>query len=353
MVNITVNFNRKKQRQNEVLAMFLKETLNTQNINAIEIFPEEAFFQVKFLCDGDEQSERFSIAQLPKDVKKCFYAFRSTTLCNGIYSQQILNAYLNNHFDKLSQEVVSHYFSCDERLQVTLQNIEDVKISYDTQEMQIKEILHINYGQAKNLYGANECICFENVTIKFVEQNEKYVTETMILSAIRNRSNRSGSSSEPIYTENCGKFSLYSSDEIKQVIRRLVQSGALLKRRISGMYGSYYIYKINSEIVHYFKTTSEYQLKEMAKKVDRLNDEEAEYYFRYFQSKEQTQMGDYLELLKLSKVKGFRSLYQEEFVKAFINAPKEFFLLLKMKIEIEEDVKIKKLYKEIYKLMKL
>ena len=188
--------------------------------------------------------------------------------------------------------------------------------------------------------------------INFVHKNDRYVTENMIVSGVRNRKTRA--SHEPTYTENCGCFYMYSTEEVEKIIEKMVSRKVLTKHKLSGDYGDFYIYKPNYSLIKDLLKTYPYDIKDILKKVKKkqlLNDDEAFCYLDYINKKESKTINDYLSLFDLIKLKGFSIVYRDDLIGSFKGAPLELEALIKMKIKTEEIAEYRKIYREINKII--
>ena len=188
--------------------------------------------------------------------------------------------------------------------------------------------------------------------INFVHRNDRYVTENMIVSGVRNRKTRA--SHEPTYTENCGCFYMYSTEEVEKIIEKMVGKKVLTKHKLSGDYGDFYIYKPNYSLIKDLLKTYPYDIKDILKKVKKkqlLNDDEAFCYLDYINKKESKTINDYLSLFDLIKLKGFSIVYRDDLISSFKGAPLELEALIKMKIKTEEIAEYRKIYREINKII--
>lgn len=188
--------------------------------------------------------------------------------------------------------------------------------------------------------------------INFVHKNDRYVTENMIVSGVRNRKTRA--SHEPTYTENCGCFYMYSAEEVEKIIEKMVSRKVLTKHKLSGDYGDFYIYKPNYSLIKDLLKTYPYDIKDILKKIKKkqlLNDDEAFCYLEYINKKESKTINDYLSLFDLIKLKGFSIVYRDDLISSFKDAPLELEALIKMKIKTEEIAEYRKIYREINKII--
>lgn len=158
------------------------------------------------------------------------------------------------------------------------------------------------------------------------------------------------------YPDNCGNFNLFSSNEIKDEIKRLVDAGVLYAtQKLDGSF-LYNVYDVDREIALRFQKPYPVFFKESFKKLQKgkeLTDRECEIIFNEIVEKDKKEIIDFIHLLNLSKNKGFLSIYKDEFIEAFSTVPSEVTSLLEMKLQSENDVYIRNIYGLILRLEKM
>lgn len=187
--------------------------------------------------------------------------------------------------------------------------------------------------------------------LRLIHANKTYITENIIASALKSKADRS--SFHINYTENCGKYTLYKSGEIKEVLDNLVSLRLVSKKRRSSDYGEYYTFHIANDYSIINKVYAP-PIKDVYKKISKilssdiaLSDDECVVFFKDFIKHKTHELKDYIYLLNLIKNKSFLCFYNNEFIEAFIGCPGEVISFITMKKKTEESLDIRRIYKKI------
>lgn len=214
----------------------------------------------------------------------------------------------------------------------------------DEYNSKIHEALH-NYPSFFGMY-------LPRAIAEVIQKNPKYITENVIISVLRNASDRFGFYIS--YTKECGNFNLFKALEIKDVLEKMVDSGLITKQQKTSDFGAYYIYhsgKDSNLLSYKYSPTYKEVLSKLKKNIEPITDDECLIIFNEFKTSEIHSLKDYLYLLKLVENKGFLCFYKDELILSFKDCPLEIIELIKMKYKTETDTEIKKTYRLISKMV--
>lgn len=189
---------------------------------------------------------------------------------------------------------------------------------------------------------------YENFIYKdildFVNKNESYITANATTQALRGVSVQLNAHVN--LTDNCGKYKIYTNDEVLGCIDKLIFKQFIRTVQLKGTYGRFNILKRTNK--PFYETTCD--MKEINRKIKHnleLTDSEALYFFNC--KKEDLDNNDYLNLLNLIHSKGFICIYYDEYIQLMKTSPNEVKNFIKMKIAMEEDKNVCKILKDITK----
>lgn len=208
----------------------------------------------------------------------------------------------------------------------------------------------IETNQTIEVFKKENSECIESFLVSeiynVIKENEQYITANMVSQLLRTCSAKANV--DLIYTDNCGKFNLYSNDEVLSIIKHLIHSDAIKEKQLKGTFGRFNILKLDSFQKFMIKYPT--SIDEIIKNLDSNNpitDVNCASLLEFIKSKDILDVSDYLLLLRLIHNTGFLCLYHNDFINIFSSAPSEIKDLVKMKISVEQNKTEKKILKEI------
>lgn len=196
------------------------------------------------------------------------------------------------------------------------------------------------------------CSILQQAVFDFVRKNEKYVTETAVIQALRGTKILLNTTIE--YTPECGHFNALDASEISKAVNRLVNSGLLYEQTLKGTYGNFDILKIGTLYEKIQPDTIVYEpcLMKKFKQGKGMKEQETVCVFHEYTKKPSLEVSDYLDLVNGIEKYPVSAVYcMDELNGLFQNAPKEVTSFVKMKKDME-DKRLAKIYGALLKKSK-
>ncbi len=179
---------------------------------------------------------------------------------------------------------------------------------------------------------------------RFIQDNEKYITETAVVQAMRGT--KVQLQTEISYTGTCrGMYRLLDETVILEVIENMRKLGWIENKTLKGTYGKFDILKIKTKIPdlpkHLQRPIQDLLLKLRRKEM--LTDPEALYVMDTIFMKAELNGEDYMDLYHLIQNPNVVCCSMEYYKSTFAKAPKEVLQFLKIQKELSDNKTTKKI----------
>lgn len=197
--------------------------------------------------------------------------------------------------------------------------------------------------------------------IEFVSKNEDYITPRAVTQALRGTAI---SLNAPIIrTENCGRYSFFSADDVDCKIDMLIQNKVLISKTIKGTYGDFDILKIPqtvSSVLPELKEAclemeaawSEKKSMEIQKKIrtkQSLTDPEADQYLQHnLLRNKDFGIAEYMELFYMISNLAILEKYEDRIICIFNSVPDIVKQYVKLQYSQIQELRIKRIVKKIF-----
>ena len=181
----------------------------------------------------------------------------------------------------------------------------------------------------------------------FVKRNEEYITENAVIHFLRGLSNTFGGNITE--TDAGGRYKPISSDDVEDIIDSMIYKDLFRTVTMKGTYGRFDVLKSTPELDKLIQFKHRKRPEKELLELSWYNDYDAWNLYTLLTAKEELDVPDYMQLIKLIPSKGFVCYKYTDFIDIFKKAPDAVKTFLKMKKEMTEDNYEKKLINQMLK----